>query len=375
MSTEKWLEETWEQNVRKLKQASLRIGSGFPHGSHDGQYQLMKPDYWTAGFWPGMLWLVYRDSRDEELRRLAEECEAKLDPVLHGFLELSHDTGFMWTLTAIADHTVTGSSASRDRALTAASHLAGRFNLQGRFIRAWNNPERIGWAIIDCMMNLPLLYWASAETGDPRFGHIARAHAETALKHLIREDGSAYHVVMFDPATGERKGYLGGQGYAADSAWARGAAWGLYGSALSYLHTRDPLFLDAAERAADFFLGHLPEDKVPYWDFRLPSTDGAPRDSSAAAIAATGLLDLAAVTSGSTSDRYRSGALAILQSLSSPLYAGGDNEEALLLHGTGNLPMNQNIDRPLIYGDYYYLEALSKLKGQASFWEPKAWQS
>ncbi|RAU93296.1 glycoside hydrolase family 88 protein [Paenibacillus sp. YN15] len=374
MSTEKWLDEAWNLAIHKVKTASLRIGSQFPHGSHDGQYQLMKPDYWTAGFWPGMLWLAYRDNRDEELRRLAEECELRLDPVLYGFHELSHDTGFMWTLTAVADYTITGSSASRDRALIAASHLAGRFNLQGRFIRAWNNPERTGWAIIDCLMNLPLLYWASAETADPRFAQIAKAHAEMAVKHLIREDGSAYHVVMFDPATGEKEGYLGGQGYAAESAWARGASWGLYGAALSYQHTGDPLFLDAAERAADFFLNHLPEDLVPYWDFRLPATDGAPRDSSASAIAATGLLDLAALTAGGASDRYRNGAMAILQSLSSAAYAGGDGEEALLLHGTGNLPGNQNIDKPLIYGDYYYLEALSKLRGGSSFWAPNAWR-
>lgn len=372
MNTDKWLDETWNHAIKKVQAVSLRIGPGFPHGSHNGRYQLTKPEYWTAGFWPGMLWLAYRETQDEALKRLAEDCEKQLDAVLQDFHELSHDIGFMWTLTSVANYMVTGSHRSRNTALTAASHLAGRFNLKGCFLRAWNQPERSGWAIIDCMMNLPLLYWATAVTGDPRFAHIARAHAEMAVKHLIREDGSSYHVVMFDPMTGERTGYGGGQGYAADSAWARGASWGLYGATLSYLHTRDPLFLDAAERAARFFLSHLPEDQVPYWDFRLPVTDGAPRDSSAAAIAASGLLDLAAVTAGDRSDRYRSAACAILHSLASPSYAGGEEEEAHLLHGTGNLPMNQNIDRPLIYGDYFYLEALSKLRGYASFWEPNS---
>ncbi|BFT70919.1 glycoside hydrolase family 88 protein [Paenibacillus sp. P36] len=369
-TTEQWIQEAWNTGISKVISTSRRIGAAFPHGSQDGRFQLMSPHYWTAGFWPGLLWLAYRDRQADELRLLAESCEEQLDEVLHDYERLDHDMGFMWTLTSIANWQLTGNEQSKRRALMVASHLAGRFNLQGSFIRAWNHPERVGWAIIDCMMNLPLLHWAAKQTGDPRFKHIAIAHAKMAVKHFIREDGSAYHVICFDPETGERMGALGGQGYAEDSAWSRGAAWAIHGSILSCQHTGDPAFLEAAERAAHYFLTHLPADKVPYWDFRLPSFEGAPRDSSAAAIAASGLLNLAATCQGERASFYREQACAILQCLSRN-YVADDSEEAILVAGTGNLPGNQNINKPLIYGDYFYMEALSKLRGQSSFWEPE----
>jgi unsaturated chondroitin disaccharide hydrolase len=368
-TTEQWIQEAWNAGISKVMSTSQRIGAAFPHGSHDGRFQFMSPHYWTAGFWPGLLWLAYREGQSEELRRLAESCEEQLDEVLHGYEQLDHDMGFMWTLTSIANWQLTGNEKSKRRALMVASHLAGRFNLQGNFIRAWNHPERIGWVIIDCMMNLPLLHWASNQSGDPRFKHIAIAHAKMAVEHFIREDGSAYHVVCFDPETGERTGALGGQGYAEHSAWARGAAWAIHGSILSYQHTGDKEFLAAAERAANYYLTHLPADKVPYWDFCLPSFEGAPRDSSAAAIAASGLINLAAACQSERASFYKDQAYVILQSLSRN-YVAGDSEEAILVAGTGNLPGNQNINKPLIYGDYFYMEALSKLRGHSSFWEP-----
>ncbi|RTE11323.1 glycoside hydrolase family 88 protein [Paenibacillus whitsoniae] len=368
-TTPEWIEQAWDAGARKIKKASLRIGARFPHGSIDGEYHLMPPVYWTAGFWTGLLWLVYREHGDEELRAIAEDCEAQLDALLQDYSSLSHDIGFMWTLSSLAQWQVTESEASHRRGMLAASHLAGRFNIQGRFIRAWNQPERIGWAIIDCLMNVPLLYWATEQTGDPRFRHIAVAHTLTAAQQFLRSDGSVHHVVFFDPETGERTGAGGGQGYAEGSAWARGAAWGIYGWTLGCRHTGRREFLDAAERAAAFFLNHLPEDRVPYWDFRLPTQEGAPRDSSAAAITATGLLDLADIVGGEKGRYYHEQALSILHSLYTNYHAD-DNEEAILLHGTGNLPMNQNIDRPLIYGDYYYMEALAKLKGKSGFWGP-----
>lgn len=371
-----WALEAWEKGKARALRSSERIGAGFPHGSKDGQYQLMDPTYWTAGFWPGLLWLLERERGESDaagLRSLAEQCEARLDPPLSRYDEQSHDIGFMWTLTAVANYKLTGNADSLNRGLVAANNLAGRFNAKGRFIRAWNSPERTGWTIIDCMMNLPLLYWASEQLNDPRFRHIAEAHASTTVEQFLREDGSIFHCVRFDPESGERVGAMGGQGYAEMSAWARGTSWGIYGFALSYRHTGDEKYLRASERAADFFVSSLPEDLVPYWDFRLPSNEGAPRDSSAAAIAASGLLELAAA-GVERAEEHRANALAILESLSR-LYvpADDDAEEGLLLHGTGNLPMNKNIDMPLIYGDYYYMEALSKvLHGRESFWSPAA---
>lgn len=329
----------------------------------------MPPVYWTAGFWTGLLWLVVQEQQDDRLRQIADECEGQLDSLLQDYDSLSHDVGFMWTLSSIAQWRVTHNEASKRRAMVAASHLAGRFNIKGRFIRAWNQPERTGWAIIDCLMNMPLLYWAAEQTGDPRFKHIAEAHTLTAAKNFLREDGSVHHVVCFDPVTGECTGALGGQGYSEGSAWARGAAWGIYGWTLGFRHTGRSEFREAAERAVDFFLTHLPADRVPYWDFRLPSFEGAPRDSSAAAIAASGMLDLADAVGGEKGGYYREQALSILESLTKNYFAD-ETEEAILLFGTGNLPMNQNINRPLIYGDYYYMEALSKLKGHLAFWGP-----
>ncbi|MFD0670800.1 glycosyl hydrolase [Cohnella sp. GCM10027633] len=369
MTNQRWIEQAWNVGVAKVRQASERIGAGFPHGSHDGRYHLAAPVYWTAGFWPGLLWLVHRDQPDENLRQLAEQCEAQLDDLLKDYESLSHDVGFMWTLTAVANWDLNRGDASKRRALTAANHLAGRFNMKGKFIRAWNQPERTGWAIIDCLMNMPLLYWASEEINDPRFKMIAEAYATTTVEHFLRIDGSVRHVVSFDPYSGVRVDDFGGQGYAKGSAWARGASWGIYGWTLAYRHTGRELFLNAAQRAADFFLANLPEDLVPYWDFRLPTNEGAPRDSSAAAIAASGLLDLANEIKGEAGSHYEKQALAILRSLSAG-YVGDDAEEAILIHGTGNLPMNQNVDRPLIYGDFYYMEALAKARGQAGLWGP-----
>lgn len=372
MSAPDWVKDAWEKGKARAIGSSARIGAGYPHGSKDGRYDLTSPSYWTAGFWPGLLWLLHREKADDgRLRLLAEQCEEGMDRSLTRYDELSHDIGFMWTLTSVANYKLTGSETSRNRALVAANMLAGRFNPKGRFIRAWNQPERTGWAIIDCMMNLPLLYWASEQLDDPRFRHIAEAHASTTAEHFLREDGSIFHVVCFDPVSGERTGALGGQGYAEHSAWARGAAWGIYGFALSYRHTGNEQFLKAAERAADFFVSHLPEDRVPYWDFRLPANDGAPRDSSAAAIAASGLLELSA-SGVRRADEHRGNAVILLKSLSrSYIPDEDDGEEGLLLHGTGNLPMNQNIDSPIIYGDYYYMEALSKLAhNHESFWSP-----
>ncbi|WNR46196.1 glycoside hydrolase family 88 protein [Paenibacillus roseipurpureus] len=368
MTQEQWIQDAWEQGVRKVLHTSIRVGAEFPHGSNDGQFQMTSPHYWTSGFWPGICWLIYRDQKNDSLRQLAESCEEQMDAVLANIHTLDHDMGFMWTLTSITNWRLTQNETSKRRALTVASHLAGRLNLKGSFIRAWNHPERVGWAIIDCLMNLPLLYWASKETGDPRFKHIAEAHANMAAKHFLREDGSAYHIVCFDPETGERVGALGGQGYAENSAWARGSAWSIYGLALSYRHTGRADFLAGAERAAQFFTSHLPADKVPYWDFRLPTFEAAPRDTSAAAIAACGLLDLAAVCAGDKALFYKEQACAILQSLANN-YQGDDSEEAILLSGTGNLPSNQNVNKPLIYGDYYYMEALAKLQGYPSFSE------
>lgn len=362
-----WIDEAWERSLKKTVQNAARIGSGFPHASQGGTYDLASPGWWTAGFWPGMLWVLHSGSGHDELKKLAEECEAKLDSVLDGYVTLDHDLGFMWTLTSVMNYKLTGNEMSRIRALKAANYLAARFNLKGRYIRAWNpwqeGERNEGIAIIDCCMNMPLLFWASRVSGDPRYAHIAEAHLDTVVKHFLREDGSVYHIVHFDPHTGEKLGGLGGQGYAAESAWSRGAAWAIYGLALGYHHTGKQEYLAAAQRAANFFLSRLPEDHVPAWDFRVPEELSNLRDSSAGSCAACGLLLLSAQLDGADAAVYETGAVRILESLYKNYGAWEEKEEGLLLHGTSNYPQGTNIDVPLIYGDYYFVEGLARLKG------------
>ncbi|KWX85767.1 glycosyl hydrolase [Paenibacillus riograndensis] len=370
-----WVEEAWSKALEKTGINSQSIGAEFPHASQGGKYVLEAPDWWTAGFWPGMLWQFYGECGDESLKAIAERCEKRLDAVLDGYVRLDHDLGFMWTLTSVANYKLTGNEISRIRALKAANYLSARFNLKGRYIRAWNpwreGEDNSGAAIIDCCMNTSLLFWASAETGDPRYRHIAEAHMDTVLEHFIRADGSVYHIVNFNPDTGEVKEKLGGQGYGPESAWSRGAAWAIYGLPLAYHHSGKQEYLHAAQRVADFFLTRLPEDHVPHWDFRAPGEIGEIRDTSAGSCAASGLLLLARLAGDPESHVYRSGALKILESLYRN-YGTWDQpgEEGLLLHGTSNYPENRNIDVPLIYGDFFYVEALARLKEAGPFyWE------
>ncbi|NQX67808.1 glycoside hydrolase family 88 protein [Paenibacillus alba] len=369
-----WAQEAWQKTVTKVARTSKRIGDGFPHASVQGEYKLEPAYWWTAGFWPGLLWLLYRETKDEQLKLLAESCEQQLDQVMADYYRLDHDIGFMWTLTSVARYKLLGAEDSKRRGLLAANLLAARFNVQGNFIRAWNpwreGEDNAGWAIIDCMMNLPLLHWASGTTGDPRYKQIAVRHADMVLEHFIRPDGSVNHIVIFDPHTGEQLEVNGGQGFAPESAWSRGTAWAIYGMALSHHHTGDERYLQAAKRAAHFFLANLPEDSVPHWDFRLPEDITAYRDSSAGSCAACGLLLLADQVSEQESALYRQAGERILHSLYVNYGAwDSETEEGLILHGTSHYPEGKNIDVPLIYGDYYFVEGLSRLLGHGElFW-------
>jgi len=370
-----WKTEAWMKALAKTQRNVKRIKDGFPHASQNGTYELEAPHWWTAGFWPGMLWLLYKGSRDEELRAAAEACEQRLDDVLNDYVRLDHDLGFMWTLTSMASYKLTGNETSKIRALKAANYLAARFNIKGRYIRAWNpwreGEDNAGLAIIDCSMNTPLLFLASEISGDPRYRHVAEAHMDTVVRDFVRPDGSVYHIIRYDPATGERLEGLGGQGYAPESAWSRGTAWALYGLTLAYHHTGKQIYLDTAKSVAHFFLANLPEDHVPYWDFRAPDEARIYRDSSAGACAASGLLLLAEKAGRVEASVYRAPAQRILESLYRNYGAWDDeNEEGLILHGTSHVPEGRNIDVPLIYGDYFFVEGLARLQGQGPFyWE------
>lgn len=357
------LQQVWQRIQSKVDGMIEDIGDRCPHVARaDGHYDHMPLDWWTSGFWPGMLWILYDMTGEQRYLDAANPWDEKLEKLFIEENDLYHDVGFQFLPTAVAKYLITGDRDGRRRGLAAANFLAGRYNPVGRFIRAWNGDDQTGWAIIDCCMNLSLLYWASKESGDPRFAHIANAHADTALTHFLRPDGSNYHIVCFDPHTGEVARTDGGQGYGPDSAWSRGQAWALYGMANIYKHSGEKRFLDAAERSAYHFLASLPEDSVPYWDFRLPNTDGEPRDSSAAAIAASGLLELAEVSEPIVGASFKKAAVRILDALTNS-YSALDQADyyAILTGATGHKPENKNIDVSIIYGDYYYLEAMAKL--------------
>jgi unsaturated chondroitin disaccharide hydrolase len=369
-----WVDEAWKEVTSKVERTSKKIGSNFPHASVNGTYQLEAPSWWTAGFWPGLLWLLYRETKNDSLKEIAEECEEKLDRVITDYYKLDHDMGFMWTLTSAARYKLLGEEDSKRRALLVANLLMGRFNANGNYIRAWNpwyeGEDNAGWAIIDCLMNLPLLFWATEVTRDPRYSIVAKKHGETVLENFIRKDGSVHHIIRFDPETGERVEAIGGQGFAPESAWSRGSSWAVYGLTLLYKYTNEDKYLQAAKNVSHFFIANLPEDYVPHWDFRLPENITKHRDSSAGAIAACGLLLLADQVSSTESGIYKDAGFKILKSLYENYGAWeNEDEDGLILEGTSHYPEGKNIDVPLIYGDYYFVEGLASLRGNKDlFW-------
>lgn len=366
-----WAEELWKKLSGKLEAECLRLGDMIPGDvGENGRYVDMgKQDiyWWTNGFWAGTMWQMYHAADIACCRAVAEWIEAALDQALCGFSGLHHDVGFMWLHTAVANYRLTGNETSYSRGLHAANILAGRYNPNGRFIRAWNpecdpSIDTKGIAIIDCMMNLPLLYWASDVTGDIRFRSIAMNHADRVLECAIRPDGSSNHIVEFNPETGEFLGNPGGQGYESGSSWSRGQSWAIYGMALSYAHTGKQEYLDAAKRTAHYFMGNAAlNGYVPLVDFRSP---GEPVlvDTTAGAIAACGLLEIADHVGKLEKGLYVKSALRILQALEAGYCNWNPEEDAVL--GGGTVAYHGRRNCPIIYGDYFFLEAVLRLLDQ-----------
>lgn len=371
MTQEKKL-QIYQALEEKILRLNPELGVSFPNITENKKYQKDDASFWTKGFWPGMLWHLYQCNKKEELADTARAIEERLDEILHEFYTIHHDAGFVWSLSAVADYKLTGNEESKRRGLIAASHLAGRFNVKGNFIRAWNarqGKDNEGWAIIDCTMNLPLLYWASKETGDPRFRHIANAHADTVVNEFSKADGSTYHIVCFDPETGVRVGQKAGQGAFEESAWSRGQAWIIYGMALCYRYTKKAKYLRTAMAAADFFLKNLPKDGIPYWDFKVEPGKDVPKDTSAAACAACGMLEIASHLQGKEQEKYQEGAEDLIQALYEQWWETDPESHGLLGGGTFNCPKGKGIHVSLIYGDYFFTEAVTRLMGaEISFW-------
>jgi unsaturated chondroitin disaccharide hydrolase len=332
--------------------------AGLPEGANVG---------WTTSFWPGMLWLAFELTNDETYLRAAMSH-------VHGFAERidnlvdvdTHDLGFLYSLSCVLAWQHGGDETARRSALLAADHLLTRVLEPAGIIQAWGNlddPRQRGRTIIDSLMNTPLLFWASQTSGDQRYASAARRHTAQLRDHILRPNGTTFHTFYWDATTGQPLRGETEQGNSDGSCWARGQAWGIYGFALNYRHTSEPSFLRAALRCADLFLTLLPGDHIPYWDLEFSDDSGEERDSSAAAIAASGLLELADLLSADPrAPYYRAAAVRILTSLIDN-YSTQDQlrSNALILHGVYDKPKGVGVDEGNLWGDYFYLEALTRV--------------
>ena len=364
-----WIDATWEKIEAKLSVISVLSGKKIPYTTVDGVHDdcITSPthhniDWWTNGFWPGMMWLMYDATKEEKYKEAAEYAENALDVAITKAGRVDHDLGFMWHLSAGADYRLTGNEQSKNRNLLASLLLAARFNHDGGYIRAWNNRGQEGYAIIDCMMNIPLLYWASDETGDPRFRQIAMHHADKTMANHIRGDGSVYHIIQYDPDNGEFIKAPTTQGFNADSSsWSRGQGWALYGFVLSYLHTGKKEYLDTAKKVAHYFIAAIADDGyVPKCDFRAPDEPDYV-DTTAGALAACGLIEIAKAVPEYEKKLYLKAALSILKALEKNHCNWTLKEQSILQNGTE--AYKRGIHMPIIYGDFYFVEAIYKLKG------------
>ncbi len=368
--TDAWINETWSKISAKMLKTVERNQNTLPYTAVDGRYDNWYEkdvSWWTNGFWPGIMWLMYSAEGNEAYKTAAENSEKLLDKAMENFNDLMHDVGFMWYISAGANYKLTGNKDSLRRVMHAANLLAGRYNINGRFIRAWNG-DMYGWAIIDCMMNLPLLYFASRESGDNRFYDIAVSHADTTLKNHLRPDGSARHIINYDTHTGEIVEVMGGQGYDEHSSWSRGQAWALYGFALSYKHTGDKKYLDAAKRSAHYFISCVCDDWLPRCDFRAPE-EPVIYDSTAGACAACGLLEIAENVPENEKRLYYNAAVNILKAMDEKFCDWDAERDSILQCGTERYHGEKGRHIPIIYGDYFFIEAIYRLKGfNPVFW-------
>ena len=324
-----------------------------------------KPDWWTSGFFPGSLWYLYEYSKDEKMKEAAAAMTSRIEKEKNN--TGTHDLGFMLYCSFGNGLRLTGDEKYSDVLLTGAKSLSTRFHSNIGCIQSWNS--RRGWqypVIIDNMMNLELLMWAFKKSGDSTYYKICISHSDTTIKNHFRPDYSSFHVVSYDTITGRVEKKQTHQGAADGSAWARGQSWGLYGYTVMYRETGLKRYLDQAVHIADFLINHpnMPGDMIPYWDFNAPDIPDAKRDASAAAIMASALIELSGYAGPETGKKYLQAAEKQLRTLSSPAYMSkpGENGNFILMHSIGSIPGNSEVDVPLTYTDYYFIEALMRYR-------------
>lgn len=396
------IEKTINEILSKVKRNALRVGSKIPLCilDNEGKYVLGDGGGWTDAFWVGILYLAYNYTLDKDYLAFADAYQqffrdrVNLKSHLYNnetFLPLDHDTGFIFSLSQVARYKLIGDYEAKVLALKASELLALRYNEKGKFIRAWDTwpwdteenfiEEKKGKIIIDSIMNVPLLMWAYDETEIDRYREIAINHTDTVMKYIVRNDYSTYHTYNFNPYNGEALYGKTQQGYDDVSCWSRGQSWAIYGFTLMYAYTKNENYLLTAKGLAEYFINYLPKNCIPYWDFDVAHLEFKPWDSSAGAIAACALIDLSKyVIDIKEKTRYETAAKNIIEALiklCSTLY--NETYEPLLLHGCVGSAYRKNeekqilvpyVDTPMIYGDYFFVEALMKLKNKnmTRFW-------
>ncbi len=347
--------------IDSLKTHGLAADNVAPRTSEKNKLKMVKGTDWTSGFFAGNLWLLQEQGAGKDFVEAAKRYTALLEPIQ--FFGGTHDLGFMMYCSFGNGYRLTGDTGYRRIILQSAKTLSTRFNPVTGVIKSWDFANDHKWkypVIIDNMMNLELLFEATKLTGDSSFYRIAVTHANTTIKNHFRPDNSSFHVIDYDPETGAVRQKNTAQGFSDASAWARGQAWGLYGYTMCYRETKDPVYLQQAEKIAAYILGRLPEDKVPYWDHDAPGIPNEPKDASAAAITASALYEL---NTFSHRAGYRKTADKILQTLCAGYLSPAKQTNGfILLHSTGHKPAKSEIDVPLIYADYYFLEAIMRSK-------------
>ena len=369
--TRAWAEEVFAKIEPKCLAMAKRSRDFIPSGvKEDGMHRPVTCLAWTGGFFGATNFILYNHTGNEEYLKTAQKQEELMSKGLERPDELDHDVGFMLHLLQGNNYRLTGNESSKLRNLTAAALLSSRYVLNGGFIKAWNDGYWRGiynkeLSIIDCMMNLPLLYWASETIGDDRFKQIAMAHADMALVDHLREDGSVVHMADHDREKGTVVRTWGGQGYCEGSSWSRGQAWGLYGFVLSYIYTKEERYLTAAKLISNYFIANCCDDWLPRVDFRAPSQP-VYYDSTAGACAACGLIELAKLLPEHEGGMYMHAAVKMLKAMEKSFMNYDMNTDELLGYGTTLYPVKgtEKVHESIIYGDYFFIEALLKLLGQ-----------
>ena len=365
-----WAEEVFDKIDKKLAKVTVRNTEKIADGCDEvGMFKDCRNiSWWTNGFWGGLNHLLYNKTGNEDYLKTALANEKRMDEALFkNYGALHHDVGFMWHILAGANYRLYGDAMSKDRNLHAAASLMSRFVIDGGYIIAWNGKRHENWTIIDCLMNLSLLYWASEETGDDRFKRVAMAHADMAIMDHLREDGSVVHIVEHDRETGDVVATHAGQGCAVGSSWSRGQAWALYGFMISYAHTKEERYLDAAKQVANYFIANCCDDWLPRVDFRGPS-EPVMIDTSASACAACGLIELAKALPENEGGMYMNAAMQLLHAMDDKCANYDDSVDYLVSHGTVRFPIDGDwkkaeVHVPIIYTDFFYTEAVLKLLG------------